>query len=406
MMDSYRPHHRADVPSRRPHTTEVFHFGENRRHGFRFKPKAFERDLLIQAPTIVENPILSSTQTDPKFRDVEGMTDSEEAEMEEDSEFEDTQPMKKRKLASGPQTPIEQPAWSNPDPYTSLPPLPETNGKRRDVVKLIRKARNESDKNDSFAADQNDFISFGDFDNEEFLPPVNAPSGPKADRYPTNNGNGVLDSRNIVSQALGKRKRGESDNDSLMGKRGRQQFHANGTVLIEWREVSEQSRSPWLRSFASSDSPIVALHKEILDFYAWVKPQEYETVMRQDIVNRLEQELCRFRPGNLEAFGSYAAGLHLPTGDMDLVFFTRGRPKNANLYLNEFDDFVRYLRRSKIVEHGSIKPIRSAKVPIIKFVDALTGLRVDLSFQNTTGVDAIDTFKKWKGKQVDFRVGK
>lgn len=56
------------------------------------------------------------------------------------------------------------PKWSNPDPYTVLPPVDETQRKRKDVVKIIRKARITAEKE---AATQNqvatndDFISFG-----------------------------------------------------------------------------------------------------------------------------------------------------------------------------------------------------------------------------------------------------
>lgn len=56
------------------------------------------------------------------------------------------------------------PKWSNPDPYTVLPPVDETQRKRKDVVKIIRKARITAEKE---AATENqvvandDFISFG-----------------------------------------------------------------------------------------------------------------------------------------------------------------------------------------------------------------------------------------------------
>jgi non-canonical poly(A) RNA polymerase PAPD5/7 len=39
--------------------------------------------------------------------------------------------------------------------------------------------------------------------------------------------------------------------------------------------------------------------------------------------------------------------------------------------------------------------ISKAKVPIIKFVDRVTGLRVDISFENMSGVTAVSTFKEW-----------
>ncbi|KAI5297474.1 hypothetical protein KEM55_004625, partial [Ascosphaera atra] len=49
-----------------------------------------------------------------------------------------------------------------------------------------------------------------------------------------------------------------------------------------------------------------------------------------------------------------------------------------------------------VAESGSVEPIAHARVPIIKFVDKLTGLRVDLSFDNDTGTIANQTFQSWK----------
>ena len=57
--------------------------------------------------------------------------------------------------------------------------------------------------------------------------------------------------------------------------------------------------------------------------------------------------------------------------------------------------FGAYLGRT-LAEKGSIEVITGAKVPIIKFVDRLTAIRVDVSFENDTGIIANDTFTSWK----------
>jgi len=80
------------------------------------------------------------------------------------------------------------PKWSNPDPYTVLPP-PETLGApKKDIVQVIRKAKvDAANAGDSgSAAREADFISlsFGDDFDEDMAsesdhePPPNAPSGP------------------------------------------------------------------------------------------------------------------------------------------------------------------------------------------------------------------------------------
>jgi non-canonical poly(A) RNA polymerase PAPD5/7 len=77
------------------------------------------------------------------------------------------QPNKKartvRKAADGDSVP----KWSNPDPYTALPPPDESQRKKKDVVKLIRKARVETNAGSTAKVDPaDDFISF-DFGDEE-----------------------------------------------------------------------------------------------------------------------------------------------------------------------------------------------------------------------------------------------
>lgn len=93
------------------------------------------------------------------------------------------------------------PKWSNPDPYTVLPPVNDLTRKRKDVVKLIRKARIVTEKEaveQSQVAANDDFISFGDevpeVDDEASSPlrtdtgmdglgMPGAPSGPKNFSY-------------------------------------------------------------------------------------------------------------------------------------------------------------------------------------------------------------------------------
>lgn len=51
-----------------------------------------------------------------------------------------------------------------------------------------------------------------------------------------------------------------------------------------------------------------------------------------------------------------------------------------------------------MVVPGSVDAIPFARVPIIKFVDKLTGLRVDMSFDNDSGIIANHTFHEWKAQ--------
>jgi non-canonical poly(A) RNA polymerase PAPD5/7 len=144
---------------------------------------------------------------------------------------------------------------------------------------------------------------------------------------------------------------------------------------------------------------IVRLHQEILDFYEWIRPLDFEQEVRLDVISRLQKAFSKIEPGcQVKPFGSFAAGLYLPIGDMDLVLMTasssrsRFPPNPRNLLY-----FVRtLLEREGLAVSGSLQPIAKAKVPIVKFVDAVTGLKVDLSFNNDTGIVANNTFLAWK----------
>jgi non-canonical poly(A) RNA polymerase PAPD5/7 len=127
-----------------------------------------------------------------RYRALDEMSISDDDDATDDS----TGPRKKKsrsdnKAADGDSVP----RWSNPDPYTALPPPDETQRKKKDVVKLIRKARvtDGADGSTKAGAATDDFISF-DLDDEEgvmkpdvshdlvpmFGVPVNAPAGPRA----------------------------------------------------------------------------------------------------------------------------------------------------------------------------------------------------------------------------------
>ena len=187
------------------------------------------------------------------------------------------------------------PKWSNPDPYTALPPPDESQRRKKDVIKLIRKARvavqlDESARSQVAAND--DFISF---DSAEALPverddrsgqePIKtfgegapgAPSGPKAlshlhnPHLPPNIAPGTI-GHALSAPAMGpppasamtnvshtnrndadtesrnqKRKRDEEDELSSPTKRqkGKSSF-SNGSILEEWVCRKHDNPIPWV----------------------------------------------------------------------------------------------------------------------------------------------------------------
>lgn len=157
---------------------------------------------------------------------------------------EEGRPRKKRALepASAPASAPPAPKWSNPDPYTVLPPPDDSQSKKVDVVKLIRKARvsenaTQAGKADAVASNE-DFISFGPLggDGGNWSAPEDAPRGPK---------------RHLQGRdpALGNRKRTHDDEiKNFPKKTGKpvSKFNDDGSIIPEWRVRPYESGTPWL----------------------------------------------------------------------------------------------------------------------------------------------------------------
>lgn len=180
-------HRHENRPYSRPRPPPRSHTGFQCGRGNRHVATAARPLLSLKQSDTVEQTL--GVTDDPnavkRFLHVEDMTDSDEEQMEESDSEQDLSnepvshasgsnnlqpslepPAKRRALgiaSNGSAAASQVPKWSNPDPYTSLPPTDELR-KRKDVVKLIRKARVAIEK-DASAANQvhinEDFISFG-----------------------------------------------------------------------------------------------------------------------------------------------------------------------------------------------------------------------------------------------------
>lgn len=356
-----------------------------------------------------------------------------------------------------------KPKWSNPDPYTSLPPPDESQAKKKDVVQLIRKAKVEQEKKDAETngvTENADFISFNFDDNPEesdeessssddsakdSFPPSraghsgfshldalhpdrraprdvdepateNRQSG-SSNFTPTNTdhrervnlnvsrGGTVVDVERFDAETALKKTRYENDwsppplDNARVKKRKREEL--DGRLLQEWLPRYSDHPTPWCNPRQYQTEHVARwLHHEIQDFYAYVRPKSSEEAVRKDLISRITQACQRMHPGcQVLPFGSFAAGLYLPTADMDVVLISpEFRDRGRKMY-GQRPSFLHKLKaqleRAKIARPGG-EVIFGAKVPILKFVDSSTGLRVDMSFENLTGVVANETFHAWK----------
>lgn len=146
------------------------------------------------------------------------------------------------------------------------------------------------------------------------------------------------------------------------------------------------------------------LHKEIIDFYEYARPRDFEQRIRDNLVENLRKAMKRdgrnFASAEVLPFGSFMSGLYLPTADMDIVVcsasYMRGGPPTYLGGKSWLYKFSKFLTTQHVADPGSIEVIAGARIPLVKFVDKLTGLKVDISFENLGGVRAVDTFQAWK----------
>lgn len=138
-----------------------------------------------------------------------------------------------------------------------------------------------------------------------------------------------------------------------------------------------------------------------MDFYEFVCPTKHDEEVRYDLIRRVQSVVgsqFQMHRGGIHCFGSFPVGLYLPTADMDLVFVTdahrRGGPAVLNASKNQMYTLARKLKERRIAFDTLV--IAKARVPIIKFTDLQTGLPVDISFENMSGLVAQKTLSQWK----------
>lgn len=361
-------------------------------------------------------------------------------------------PTKRRDLGRAGADDADRPKWSNPDPYFVLPPVDHGAGKRKDPVETIRKYRKPKDETLgklTEVAENDDFISFdiesSKSDGAESASQsdggVRIPKMPKAmaetgkqdgralhpsesriseskikqksmdDEFlnadqatipPIPPGDILLDILDSVSVSSTSDGRKRTRDSQIKGRFGRPRFPKAPGILQNFFPERGMNPVPWLRS----QGYVIAnagfrLHQEVCDFFSFVRPQKFEEVIRQELLDRLQILVKKFDATcSVHCFGSFAAGLYLPNADMDVVILSKGfvqyGDKNlctSNKKLYRFGDFI---KSSGIADRDAVDIVAHAKVPLIKFIDRLTGIRVDMSFENDSGLFAVDTFRHWK----------
>ena len=171
---------------------------------------------------------------------------------------------------------------------------------------------------------------------------------------------------------------------------GFQQLDFTSSQAKRKRLISGEDTStctPWRTKEYTCDPP--GLHEEICDFYEYMKPRPSEVQMRSDVILRtMSIILSRWPQAKVQVFGSFCTTLFLPTGDIDLV--VHGEWAATPLFSLEED-----LRRHNVAIDESIMVIDKTTVPIIKFIDKLTEVRVDISFNQESGCKSALLIQKY-----------
>ncbi|KAH7544147.1 hypothetical protein JRO89_XS15G0116900 [Xanthoceras sorbifolium] len=150
----------------------------------------------------------------------------------------------------------------------------------------------------------------------------------------------------------------------------------------------------WFRGNCRFRSPMLQLHKEIVDFCDFLSPTPEEEALRNAAVESVFDVIRYIWPNcKPEVFGSFKTGLYLPTSDIDVVILGSGI-KIPQMGLNALS---RALSQRGIAK--KIQVIAKARVPIVKFVEKRSGIAFDISFDVQNGPKAAefikDALSKW-----------
>lgn len=241
---------------------------------------AAERELLKTDHAAGSELAFFDTEGGVTYRPVDELSDSDEAEMDisgDDTEA-SAEPVNKRAKLSIGQSASDNntPKWSNPDPYTALPPETATQAKKKDVVQMIRKARVQAKEvRTSLPSEAADFISLDIDDSDvseegeeqEELPAPAAGSLPAkpAVTVPGSVPAAPRPARELwpdpTPSALGSRKRTHDDEIKMPHTKLKKasKAPAGGGIVSEWRADPHQSPTPWMTNADHSRSANVAV---------------------------------------------------------------------------------------------------------------------------------------------------
>ena len=141
---------------------------------------------------------------------------------------------------------------------------------------------------------------------------------------------------------------------------------------------NNETCTPWVKQEYSSD--MIGFHEEIIHFYTYMSPKRSERCMRLHVFEKVKNIILKLWPrAQVYPFGSFCTNLYLPTSDIDIVVL--GEWPALPLFSLE-EAFL----KEQIAIDDSVMVLDKTTVPIIKFTDRETEIKVDISFNQDSGL--------------------
>jgi hypothetical protein len=137
------------------------------------------------------------------------------------------------------------------------------------------------------------------------------------------------------------------------------------------------------------------LENELSNSVKRILPHKSDSKQRKSLTNHLSRTLGKkFKASEVKSFGSSVTGLNIKGGDLDLCFVI----PDAN-QKNTIVNMAKVLRGQGM---ENVQTITNAIVPILKFKDPRSGIRTDISVNNTLALHNTELLRRYS--RVDRKV--
>ncbi|CAN8063483.1 unnamed protein product [Agarophyton chilense] len=162
-----------------------------------------------------------------------------------------------------------------------------------------------------------------------------------------------------------------------------------------------------------SDKAKVELIEQIEDLFPQLTPPEDYAQVREDLISRLRKVIkAEWPKADIHVYGSAGNGLGLRSADVDTSLYmpkeiaTAGNKQNGGLDSAMHSAKAILARLAAIMEHNRIvvlTKLLDARVPVIKMLDSISGLQVDVCVNNILAVRNTELLKAYVELDPRFR---